>query len=122
MCRVLICGSRDWVDTGYQIFRFINRLPEDCVVIHGGARGVDSMAGEIATFLGLSVMEFPADWKRYGRAAGIIRNQQMLDEGRPNTVVYFHEDLANSRGTKDMVTRAQRAGLPIIGNPNCHMD
>ena len=50
---------------------------------------------------------FPADWKVRGRAAGHIRNQQMLDEGRPHLVVAF----PGGRGTADMVRRARAAGI-----------
>ena len=54
----------------------------------------------------MKVIKFPAEWDKYGKAAGVLRNQQMLDEGYPDLVVYFHKDLENSKGTKDMVTRA----------------
>ena len=54
----------------------------------------------------MKVIKFPAEWDKYGKAAGVLRNQQMLDDGHPDLVVYFHKDLENSKGTKDMVTRA----------------
>lgn len=59
-------------------------------------------------------LPFPAKWKEFGRAAGPIRNQQMLDEGKPELVLAFHDDLENSKGTKDMVGRAMKADLPVI--------
>lgn len=56
----------------------------------------------------------PADWNRYGKAAGRIRNQQMLDEGKPDVVIAFvDKPLVESRGTNDMVSRAKKAGLPV---------
>jgi hypothetical protein len=53
---------------------------------------------------------YPADWAKHGRAASPIRNQQMLDEGRPNLVVAF----PGGRGTADMVRRARSAGVEVI--------
>jgi hypothetical protein len=78
-------------------------------IIHGGARGADSMAGEFANETGIEEIVFPADWKMYGRRAGPIRNQQMLDEGKPDLVVAF----PGGRGTADMVGRARTAGIEV---------
>src|SRR5260221_1975327 len=87
-------------------------------VIHGGARGADRLAGYAAKSLGLGLEEYPADWK-LGKAAGVIRNQQMLEillqcsNPEMNLVLAFHDDLENSKGTKDMVERAKKAGIRI---------
>jgi hypothetical protein len=59
------------------------------------------------------VRHFPADWDKYGKAAGPIRNKQMLDEGKPQAVIAFSYDLARSRGTANMVAQARDAGLPV---------
>jgi hypothetical protein len=52
---------------------------------------------------------YVAQWKKHGRAAGPIRNQRMLDEGKPDLVVAF----PGGRGTADMIRRAERAGVPV---------
>jgi hypothetical protein len=84
------------------------------VLIEGECRGVDHLARKIAEIeLHIDVRRYPADWDRYGKAAGPRRNQQMLDDGRPNEVWAFHDDLANSKGTKDMVERAMAADIPV---------
>jgi len=114
--KVLICGDRNYTDAA-KITGFVNSLPPYFTVIHGGARGADSLAGMAATNRGLNVQVFPALWNVYGKGAGPIRNQQMLDEGKPNMVAYFHDDLLNSKGTKNMVERAMKAGLTVIDNP-----
>lgn len=93
------------------IRRIVVALPSDAVVIHGDARGADTIAGRLAEESGLRVIAFPAAWGRYGRAAGSLRNAQMLEEGRPDVVYAFAVDLAMSRGTADMVARARRAGV-----------
>lgn len=113
--RVLVCGSRDFDDRaaiGNRLWVLMARIGP-FTVIEGDARGADRIAGEWADLMGVPHLRFPADWKRYGRAAGPIRNQQMLDEGRPDLVLAFTHDITTSKGTKDMVTRAQQAGLPV---------
>lgn len=111
--RILVCGSRDWTDSN-TIYQKLSRYPDNTIIIHGAARGADRLAGAAAKCLGMPVVEFPADWDRYGRAAGPIRNQQMLDEGKPDLVIACSDDLENSKGTKDMVTRSLKAKLPVI--------
>lgn len=114
MERVLICGDRNW--TNLQMIQEV--LSEwvaygkgvECV-IEGEARGADTLGRIAAERMGIKVLPFPANWEKYGRAAGPIRNQQMLDEGRPTVVLAFHNDIANSRGTIDMVRRARKAKI-----------
>ena len=109
--RVLICGGRDWMDPE-PIARYLDQLPDDAVVIHGGARGADEIAGREARRLGFGVLVFPAQWDRYGKAAGRMRNQLMLDEGKPDLVICF--PTPRSIGTWDMFNRAKRAGVTVI--------
>ena len=77
------------------------------VVIHGACKGADVLAGQAAHILDIQVEEYPAEWGRYGRAAGPIRNQQMLDEGRPDCLLAFHSDIRKSKGTADKIRRAK---------------
>lgn len=107
--RVLFCGSRTWDDELKITQAFVRYHPE--VVIHGDAQGADRLAGAEARRRGIPIEAYPADWEKHGRAAGPIRNQQMLDEGKPDLVVAFH--LYNSRGTADMIRRARSAGIPV---------
>ena len=111
--RVLICGDRNWKNWG-AIKKVVNNLPDDAVVIQGMCRGADLMSRYIAVKRGLSVEDYPADWDTYGRAAGPIRNKQMLDEGKPDIVYAFHPDLENSKGTKNMVNQAKKYGIEVI--------
>lgn len=110
--RLLITGDRDWSD--YEaVLRVVEKL-RPSVVIHGAARGTDTFAGVAADALCIEVESYPARWKEFGRAAGPIRNQAMLDLGQPDLVVYFHDDLERSRGTRDMVNRARRAAVQVL--------
>ena len=112
MMRVLICGDRDWTDEA-PMRRLVAHLGAGDVVIEGEARGADKMARRLAEEAGVPVVPCPAEWDRYGRAAGPIRNRRMLTECRPDIVVAFHDDLFNSKGTRNMMDVAGRAGIPV---------
>lgn len=58
----------------------------------------------------MPIESYPADWKRDGRGAGPIRNQRMIDEGKPHIVIAF----PGGKGTADMVMRAEMAGIPVV--------
>lgn len=105
--RLLICGSRRWKSREV-ILRAIKQLSPS-LIIEGECRGADKLAASVAEELGIPVLKFPAEWSRFGRRAGPIRNQQMLDEGKPDYVLAF--PVAESRGTWDMVRRAKKAGV-----------
>lgn len=109
--RILVSGDRNWTDKEAIRRELEKRLP--CVVIHGCARGADTLAGQVAFELGMEVVTFPAEWHLYGKAAGPRRNQTMLDLGKPDLVLAFHADLANSKGTKHMVEIARTAGVSV---------
>jgi hypothetical protein len=70
------------------------------------------MSAEIAKNMELPVERYPAQWDKFGRSAGPIRNTQMLTEGKPHGVVAFHYCLAKSKGTRNMVEQAKRKGIP----------
>lgn len=110
---VLVCGGRGWTDA-LAVHAELCRLAREGFtrVIHGGARGADEMAGQSAQLLGFAVTEFKAEWGKYGKAAGILRNERMLEEG-PDLVVAFHENLQHSRGTGHTVRLARELGIPV---------
>ena len=112
--RLLVCGSRTWTDedTLYQMLDGIHESRTVTLLIHGGARGADKMAGEWAATRGIPVRVYHARWDVDGRAAGPMRNQRMLVEGQPEEAAAFAVDLSNSKGTKDMVRRLGSANVP----------
>lgn len=111
--RILICGDREWRDR-LLIRRCLVTVPKNTVVIEGEARGADLLAREEAEALGLTVLRFPADWDTYRKAAGPIRNTAMLRDGKPTRVWAYHDDLTNSKGTKNMVNQSIAKGLPVF--------
>lgn len=108
--KVLVCGGREW-DNYEAVLRELEALPRDAIIVHGACRGADTIAGEIAKALGHQVREYPADWARYGRGAGPIRNRQMLREERPDLVIGFHDSIDESSGTRDMLNISRLAGV-----------
>lgn len=111
--RLLVCGSRDWTNKEI-IKKEILELQKNNnieVVIHGACRGADLISGIVASELQIPIEEYPADWKSDGRSAGPKRNQKMLDEGKPDFVLAFHDDIDESKGTKDMILRVKKAGV-----------
>lgn len=107
--RVLVCGSRSWTDKT-PIKRRLCLLPGSVTVVHGAARGADALAGQVAAELNFAVEEYPADWNRHGRAAGPMRNIEMLDSG-VDLVLAFR--VGDSPGTKHCLSAAKSRGLPI---------
>jgi hypothetical protein len=108
--RVLICGGRDFRDGAMLSDALVPYRGKAKVVIHGDATGADRLADKWGKIWGALVLPFPADWTTHGRAAGPIRNQQMIDEGKPDIVIAF----PGGRGTADMVRRAEKAGIEVI--------
>lgn len=116
--RVLVCGGRDFCDSVFLnnfLYDFDAREGPITVVIHGSARGADSLAMYWAQMMdsasrSVKHAPFAADWRTYGKAAGSIRNQRMLDEGKPEVVIAFD----GGTGTADMVRRATLAGIRVV--------
>jgi ABC-type sugar transport system substrate-binding protein len=111
--RVLITGDRYWTD--YDIIHsLLSVFPSGTVVIHGACRGADQLADKAARDLGFTTLPFPASWRSLGPSAGPRRNTQMLRDGKPNVVLAFHANLKDSKGTADMVRKAQDANVPVL--------
>ena len=112
---VVVSGSRTW--TSATVARQeLERLVDEheawtrpCVLVHGACRGADLIAAGQAHELGWTLLAMavtPAQWRTQGRAAGVLRNAQMLEVARPDVVLALRE-AGESRGTDDMVRRAR---------------
>ena len=109
--KVLVCGDRNWSNKD-TIRKYLASVPNLELVIEGGARGADQLSKQVALEMNIPVREYPADWQRYGKAAGPIRNRQMLDV-KPDLVIAFHPAIELSKGTKDCVTEARHRGISV---------
>lgn len=110
--KVLVCGGRDYSDAKSlnMVLDVVHSANPVVMLIHGAARGADTLAEKWAEANGVTSNAYPADWKRDGRAAGPIRNQRMLDECKPHIVIAF----PGGKGTEDMISRADAAGVPVV--------
>lgn len=79
-------------------------------VVSGGARGVDALGEVYAQDNGKAVKRFPADWSKYGRSAGAIRNKQMADYADALIAVWD----GKSKGTKNMINTARAKRLSVF--------
>lgn len=109
MNRVLVCGGRDYRNKE-AVYRELDALRGIMsALICGGAPGADTIAWDWGWSRNFHCERFFADWKANGRAAGPIRNQRMIDEGKPTLVLAF----SGGRGTADMIRRAEDAGIEV---------
>jgi len=108
--RVIIAGSRSITD--YHIVEEAVKESgiEVSVVISGVARGVDSLGEEYALRHGVLLERYPADWDRYGRSAGYIRNTEMASKADALIAIMIKE---GSKGTEHMIQEANRCGLMV---------
>lgn len=110
--RVLVCGGRDYADE-QQLHAVLNEAHELCpftCLIHGAASGADTLAADWALIHGVPCSAYPANWDRHGKAAGPIRNQQMLEQGKPHMVIAF----PGKSGTANMIQQAEAAGVTVV--------
>jgi hypothetical protein len=115
--RILVCGGRNYADASLLNATLDNIVAniratasgQSVRLIHGAARGADSLAAAWASSRGLAATAYPAKWDIHGRSAGFVRNKQMLDEGQPHLVVAF----PGGAGTAMMIRIARSAGVTV---------
>ena len=106
--KLIIAGGRDYELT-VQDYSKLNRiLPRVTEIVSGGARGADACGELWATLNHITLKRFPADWKRYGKRAGMLRNEQMGKYA--DAVALF----PGGKGTQNMFKIAKRNGLQIF--------
>lgn len=112
--RILVSGSREYDGWEFVAARLTELTVRNKIeaVIHGGAAGVDKLAGVWARNNNIPEEVYTADWETHGKKAGPIRNQKMLTEGKPTIVVAFPTE--KSIGTRHMIKIAEKAGVPTI--------
>lgn len=110
--RALFAGSRTWTYRA-PILQTIESLDPETVIVHGACLdGADYIADRLAARRGFKIERFPAQWKKYGRSAGPMRNGEMVATLDPETDRAFIFWDGKSRGTKDILTRLEAAGIP----------
>lgn len=117
--QIMVTGSRHYTDRAAVARALASYFPaydgQPFVVLHGGATGADTFAGDFAErHEGMRTRSFPADWQRFGRAAGPLRTRRMVDElaqedPRSCVVLAF----GTGRGTEFAVREAERRGITV---------
>ncbi len=118
--RVIIAGSRkfnDYAKLKENCDRILREKLEDekcsVIIVSGHAKGADTLGEQYTRERGLQLDAHPADWKQYGRAAGVIRNKEMAESA--DALIAFPQEGEENRGTKNMVKIAQARDL------QCHI-
>jgi len=112
--RIIIAGSRDFDDWDLlrlkvNYYTFLME-PGSIEIVSGCCgRGADQLGEEYSILNGLPLKEFPADWRRYGDAAGPIRNKEMASYAT-HLIAFWN---GKSKGTKNMIEEATKAGLKV---------
>ena len=112
MTRVIVCGGRDFNDRN-RAFTELDALNRElCIshVIEGGARGADRLGRLWAYERGIPYTTVEAEWNRYGKSAGFIRNKRMRDEYSPDAVIA----MPGGVGTAMMIKLAKEKDIPVF--------
>ena len=117
MFNVIICGSRNY--SNYEKLRdscdyYLSgkiKSGEEVVIISGGARGADSLGERYAQERGLQCRVFPADWEKYGKRAGYLRNEKMAEIA--NACIAFPHAYSENKGTEHMIRIARQRNLLV---------
>lgn len=111
--RILVTGSREW-DDPWAIGHYLKWFAyghEDVTLVSGHCpTGADKYAEEYAESRDWGIERHPADWIAWGKRAGFIRNQQMVDLGA-DICVAFRKGSFSSKGTTHCGQAAERAGI-----------
>ena len=119
--KILICGGRHFDEYGAfseTVNSVLNELgihQDQIELVSGGCEGTDKMAERYAEENGIPISVFTADWKRYGRAAGPIRNRQMIDQIKDcdrRYVIAFTGD--RTKGTRNTIEIAGKNGIEVF--------
>ena len=114
MIKVIIAGTRDFNDYAFlkkNVDYFLQDFnPNKIEIVSGNARGADKLGERYAKEHNLPVKLFPANWDKYGKRAGYLRNQEMANYS--DVLIAFWDE--KSKGTKHMIDIAKKQGLTFI--------
>lgn len=110
--RIIVAGSRTFSDyelLSKRLEKLIAADRERVEIVCGEAKGADSLGRRYAQEHEIPIRSFPADWKNYGKSAGMVRNQKMANYG--NELIAFWD--GRSAGTRNMIRLAKEKGMPV---------
>ena len=109
--KVIIAGGRDF-DKGFELVKAVDNFRDEnniTEVVCGMAKGADMMGLSYAKYNEIPVKRFPANWNKYGKSAGYIRNKEMAEYA--DALIAFWD--GKSPGTKMMIELATQKGLIV---------
>ncbi len=112
MFKVIIAGGRDFKDYDLlktKLNKILSNINTPIVIVSGKARGADSLGERYAKEMGYEIAEFPANWDKYGKRAGYIRNEEMAKYAE--ACVCFWD--GKSKGTKHMIDLTNKHNLKL---------
>ncbi len=119
--RILVTGTRDMLTPGNKVainrpiwseIRKARTQGRPVILVHGDCpTGVDAHVKSFRIGLDVTIEAHPANWAMLGKAAGPMRNQEMVDLGAE---VCLGFPRPGSRGTHDCIRRAELAGIRTI--------
>ena len=119
--KIIICGGRHFNDYELLMSRLNDIIASNKIdikqleIVSGHCEGADMLGEKCAADLGAKCTVFPAQWKKYGRSAGPIRNKQMIDYikdcDNPIVLAFVNE---RTKGTRNTVSLAQKNNIPVF--------
>lgn len=107
--RIMVTGGREFNNYALAKATLDKYLKQTDTLVHGGCRGCDLLCAKVASEIGAETEEHKADWNKYGRAAGPIRNREMLESGIDLVIAF-----PGGKGTNNAIKSAQAFGTPIV--------
>jgi hypothetical protein len=111
--KIAIVGGRDFNDYNLlksEMIKFLTENENIEALVSGGAKGADSLAERLALELSIPIQVFKPDYKRYGRAATVVRNSQIVE----NSDVIFAFWNGKSKGTLDSINKAKKMNKKLF--------
>jgi len=106
----LVTGSRTWTDTETIRNALLSHALPGAVLVSGSCRGADRIAESVWLELGLPIERHPADWDKYGKRAGYVRNADMVALGADVCLAFIKDE---SRGSTMTANLAEQSGIPV---------
>ena len=112
--KIIVAGSRCY--SNYDESKaFIDRCisencKEECVILSGGCNGADMIGERYAHEHGYPIIRYPAEWDKYGKKAGPIRNIKMAENC--DIIICFWD--GKSKGTQSLILHASKKGIPVF--------
>lgn len=111
--QLIVCGGRDFNDYDFlkmTLDDYLDAYPDqDVLIISGGAKGADTLGARYADENGFDKVYFHVDWEKYGKSAGYVRSNQMVEEAT-HVVAFWN---GKSKGTQHLITQAIKKKLKV---------